>query len=81
MIKNKIILIPTITIIILLSLFISLAYGLMINKNLNKNLNENNYFCNKYCFIIISFIIISLGIFFNTFILIQRYEKPLKLIV
>ena len=76
MIKNKIILIPTITIIILLSVFISFAYGLMINKNVN----ETNYFCNKYCWIII-FTFTIIGGAFNTFVLTQRYEKPLYLIV
>jgi hypothetical protein len=76
MIKNKIILIPTITIIILLSVFISFTYGLMINKNTN----ENNYICNKYCFIIICIFTI-IGIAFNTFVFTQRNEKPLHLIV
>ena len=77
MIKNKIILIPTITIIILLSVFISFTYGFIINKKTQ----ENNYFCNKYCLIICGFIIISIGIVFNTFVFIQRNNKPLHLIV
>ena len=76
MIKNKIILIPTITIIILLSIFISFAYGLIINKNIN----ETNYFCNKYCLIIILILTIIGGIV-NTYIFTQRNEKPIYLIV
>ena len=75
MIKNKIILIPTITIIILLSVFISFAYGLMINEN------ENNYFCNRYCLIIFGLTIILIGIIFNIIILLQRNNKPIHLIV
>jgi hypothetical protein len=77
MIKNKIILIPTITIIIILSVFISFAYGLMININ-EKN---NNYFCNKNCLIIFGLTIISIVVIFNIIILLQRNNKPLNLIV
>ncbi len=79
MIKNKILLIPTITIIMLLitsGLFISTAYGFMINTKIN----ENNYLCNKYCLIILCFIII-MCIIFNIFMFLQRNNKPLHLIV
>ena len=79
MIKNKILLIPTITIIILITsgLFISSAYGFMINKKLN----ETNYFCNRYCLIIVGFIIFIICVLFNIFILVQRNNKPFHLIV
>lgn len=75
MIKNKIILIPTITIIILLSVFISFAYGLMINKE------ETDYIYNRYCLIIFGLTAIFIGIIFNIIILLQRNNKPMNLIV
>jgi hypothetical protein len=75
MIKNKIILIPTITIIIILSLFISFTYGLMINEN------EKDYICNRYCLIIFGIAILFIGVIFNIIILLQRNNKPSNLIV
>ena len=72
MIKNKIILIPTLTIIILLSVFISFAYGIILNKK--KDDNNNNI-------IIILFSIITIIIIFNTFIIIQNSEKSHKFII
>jgi hypothetical protein len=75
MIKNKIILIPTITIIIILSVFISFAYGLMINEK------DKKYLCNSNCLIIFGLTILSIVVIFNIIILLQRNNKPLNLIV
>jgi hypothetical protein len=71
MIKKKIILIPTVTILILLSVFISFAYGIILNKN-NYN-NNNNYI------IIILFSIVFIITIFNIFMLIQKQEVSHKL--
>jgi hypothetical protein len=72
MIKNKIILIPSITIIILLSLFITIVYGYKLNSNIQ---NETNFLK------IFVFLLISLLIIFNFIIYVQKYEKPHNLIV
>ena len=72
MIKNKIILIPSITIIILLSLFISFAYGYKLNSSKQ---NETNFIN------ILVILLIILLIIFNLIIFFQRYEKPYNLIV
>ena len=73
MIKNKIILIPVLTIIILLSVFISFAYGIILNQKIENN--NNNYI------IIILSSIFSISIIFNTFIIMQRPEKTQNLII
>ena len=73
MIKNKIILIPLLTIIILLSVFISFAYGIILNQKTENN--NNNYI------IIILLSIFSISIIFNTFLIIQRPDKTHKLII
>lgn len=75
MIKNKIILVPTLTIIILLSVFISFAYGIILNEKIDNNSS------NKYCLIIILFGIIGIIILFNIFMIIQRQEKQHKFII
>ena len=70
MIKNKIVLIPSIT--ILLSLFITIVYGYKLNSNIQ---NETNFLK------IFVFLLISLLIIFNFIIYVQKYEKPHNLIV
>ena len=73
MIKNKIMLVPILTIIILLSVFISFAYGIILNKKIENN--NNNYI------IIILFSIIGIIIIFNIFMIIQRPDKSHKYII
>ena len=73
MIKNKIILIPILTILILLSVFISFAYGIILNQKIENN--NNNYI------IIILFSIFSISIIFNTFIITQRHDETHYLII
>ncbi len=72
MIKNKIVLIPSITIIILLSLFITIVYGYKLNSNIQ---NETNFLK------IFVFLLMFLLIIFNFIMYVQKYEKPYNLIV
>ncbi len=74
MIKNKILIVPIISIFILLSLFISVAYG--INNDINKKVR-----CDNKCIIITSTLLIILLIIFNCYIFFNRYEKPIRFIV
>ncbi len=72
---NKIILIPSITIIILLSLFISLVYGYKLNSNTR---NETHFI---KVILLLTFLLLIFNVFIYIKTKIYNNEKPYNLVV